>query len=792
MATSKRAVTKKSGTTKSPPAKSAAKRPAARASKVHATSARGPSIIYVHGIGDKPAPDTLKREWDLALFGREMEARTRMAYWADILHTPAATAAGSSPRSARDAAIIDPSALLAAVGVDPENEEAQRLADALLGAMGVRPTASRTRVLPLPAFLRKPIARKFLEALVKDSAAYFFKDAIRKRIQKRLQDVLPDDDTPVVIVSHSQGTVVTLEVLAARARAGRPVNVEHLFTLGSPLGVREVQDVLACPLEVPAGVLRWSNYADPLDPVALDKGIGNDFDRSELIVDELIMNADVRRLDGFNPHSAVGYLAHPKVRRTVQEAARVDIHARFLMARDVAAELAVEQRHSVLIEILEPGYCAVGEPLDATRKHEREHGATDLRSRIARAADEIRSIVAGIAAQSLPKAGVAAEVELARVDPLRRFVAARLTPVELAEVAKRHRDLRVYAIWKSTRKRKLLHRSARVVQADAAWASYRALGEQIRWAVLDTGVRSDHPHFRTHGNIVQVWDCTHVGPPRALDSDRDPDGHGSHVAGIIAGEAPADIAAKNPERTPPRGIAPKARLVVYKVLDASGSGEDAWIIKALDHIAEQNEGSSDALVHGLNLSLGGAYDSTVYGCGFSPICAELRRLWRAGVLVVVAAGNEGRVEVSTPDGELDLNSPMSIGDPANLDDCIAVGSVNADKPHLYGISAFSSRGPTSDGRIKPDVVAPGERISSCDSRYRESTLDDLYRQESGTSMAAPHVSGMLAAFLSVRPEFRGRPDEVKALLLRTCIDLGRDRHHQGHGLPNLMRMLLEA
>ncbi len=72
------------------------------------------------------------------------------------------------------------------------------------------------------------------------------------------------------------------------------------------------------------------------------------------------------------------------------------------------------------------------------------------------------------------------------------------------------------------------------------------------------------------------------------------------------------------------------------------------------------------------------------------------------------------------------------------------------------------------------------------------TAGNLYVSNSGTSMAAPHVSGLLAAFLSVRREYRGRPDEVKALLLRTATDLGRDRYHQGHGLPNLMKMLLEA
>jgi subtilisin family serine protease len=269
-----------------------------------------------------------------------------------------------------------------------------------------------------------------------------------------------------------------------------------------------------------------------------------------------------------------------------------------------------------------------------------------------------------------------------------------------------------------------------------------------------------------------------------LDADLDRDGHGSHVAGIIAGEHP-DIPGY-------MGVAPHARLVVYKVLNDKGEGEDAWIIKALDHIAEQNENSASVVIHGLNLSLGGPYDSTVYGCGFTPICQELRRLWRSGVLVVVASGNEGQLEVQTSDGEVEINTPMSIGDPANLEDCVAVGSVNADRPHLYGVSPFSSRGPTSDGRLKPDVVAPGERIRSVNARHSRGGTREPYRVESGTSMAAPHVSGLLAAFLSARREFRGRPDEVKRVLLEACTDIGRDRYHQGRGVPNLMKMLLSV
>lgn len=524
---------------------------------------------------------------------------------------------------------------------------------------------------------------------------------------------------------------------------------------------------------VPEGVGQWLNFADPLDPVALDKGLGNDFAPRHFIRDRLVMN---ERTPGGNPHSSLGYLSDPTVRREVTSDLHVDALNRFLVARDVAAGLgaAPSERQPVLIEILQPGYPALGESKTELAKREAASGKATLADRVAATATALERTVHA-------RSGAAA-VEAARIDPLRRFVAARLTPHEVLDVTQNHRDLHVYKIWKSTIKSKLLNRSAQVVQADAARSSYGALGQGVAWAILDTGVQADHPHFAANGNLVDVWDCTQRGAPKRLDKAKDRDGHGTHVAGILAGASPDD---HEPRLA---GIAPRAQLHVYKVLDDQGSGEDAWIIKALDHIAQRNENSVSMQIHGLNLSLGGPFDSTVYGCGFSPICAELRRLWRSGVVVVVASGNEGKVDVETSDGEIELNSPMSIGDPANLEDCIAVGSVNADKPHLYGISPFSSRGPTADGRLKPDVVAPGERILSCNQNHRHG----LYRVDSGTSMAAPHVSGLLAAFLSARREFLGRPDELKALLLRTCTDLGRDRYHQGHGMPNLMKMLLEA
>ena len=742
-----------------------------RGQSASSTNSQDALLVYIHGIGRQGDPADLKLEWDLALFGRDMGPRSRMAYWADILHGDANSA--RARKSARaPGGSIDPGRALADVGIDPENREALRFATALLADVGVAEgRGASKKVLPLPGFLRRPISRALLEALVGDSAAYFFRPAIRRRIKQRLGDQLPDDGTPVVLVSHSQGTVVSFEVLADVA--GRH-SIPLLVTLGSPLGIREIQDHLAPELRVPGGIVRWENFADPLDPVALDKGLGNDFDPSGFIRDGLLVNERTRRLPGFNPHSSIGYLAHPKVRAAVHRAARFDSMTRFVVARDVAESLASESRHSVLIEILEPAYGALDETREETARHEREieKGRTSLADRIHRAAVALEAVVA--------------DPKQARIDELRRFVAAHLTPAEIRRVAAEHRDLRVYAVWRSATKRALTDRSVAVVKADAALASYGATGRGITWAVLDTGIRADHPHFQTYANVREVWDCTKQGPPKPIKAHRDPDGHGTHVAGIIAGAAPEGHGRRI------RGLAPQASLVVYKVLNEKGEGEDAWIIKALDHISEKNDNNAGLAIDGINLSLGGPFDATVYGCGHSPICVELRRLWRQGVVVCVACGNEGQIQIETTDGAFDLNTQISIGDPANLEDCIAVGSVNADRPSLYGISYFSSRGPTADGRLKPDVVAPGERITSCNSNYTDKKGDGLYRTESGTSMAAPHVSGLLAAFLSVRREFRGRPDEVKEILHRTCIDIGRDRYNQGHGIPNLMKMLLEV
>ena len=139
---------------------------------------------------------------------------------------------------------------------------------------------------------------------------------------------------------------------------------------------------------------------------------------------------------------------------------------------------------------------------------------------------------------------------------------------------------------------------------------------------------------------------------------------------------------------------------------------------------------------------------------------------------------------------------MTINDPGNSALAITVGSTHRNAPHAYGVSYFSSKGPTGDGRAKPDLVAPGERITSCAAADLTAVVGGavppdtaVYVEDTGTSMAAPHVSGAVAALLSVRREFIGQPEDVKNVFVDSATDLGRGREFQGGGLLDLMRAL---
>jgi subtilisin family serine protease len=395
----------------------------------------------------------------------------------------------------------------------------------------------------------------------------------------------------------------------------------------------------------------------------------------------------------------------------------------------------------------------------------------------------------------------------------------------------------VYQIWEDFKIQPLISATISTVKADAAHAAFKAGGADVVWAVVDSGIDATHPHFALHRNLlgqVEAWhrDFTEDAPVEpqvsAARAVTDPFGHGTHVAGIIAGEIPAapppnavplhpQIVAYqrtlSPDSRPgereiiPRrldlasisGMAPRTKLVSLRVLDAKGRGEVSNIIAALNWVQEINGYGRRIRIHGVNLSVGYPFDAEWFACGQSQLCVEVNRLVRSGVSVVVAAGNTGYGTQATDAlGPRKGGLALTINDPGNADLAITVGATHRDMPHAYGVSYFSAKGPTSDGRLKPDLLAPGEKIVSCAAghlleevagKLSAGSLRPNYVEYTGTSMAAPHVSGCVAAFLSVKREFIGQPERVKEIFLKTATSLGRERAFEGHGLVDVMRAI---
>jgi len=253
--------------------------------------------------------------------------------------------------------------------------------------------------------------------------------------------------------------------------------------------------------------------------------------------------------------------------------------------------------------------------------------------------------------------------------------------------------------------------------------------------------------------------------------------HGTHVAGILGADWLDDD-----RETVLRGICPDIRFYDLRVLDEDGNGDEFSVIAALQFIRYLNGQHDYMVLQGANLSLSLLHDVANYACGRTPVCEECDRLAGAGVVVVAAAGNLGYERVQTAEGLREGYHSVSITDPGNAESVITVGATHRYKPHTYGVSYFSSRGPTGDGRIKPDLVAPGEKINGPVPGANQ-------RAKDGTSMAAPHVSGAAALLMARYNELIGEPAQVKAILKSTATDLGRERYFQGAGMLDVLRAL---
>ena len=408
-----------------------------------------------------------------------------------------------------------------------------------------------------------------------------------------------------------------------------------------------------------------------------------------------------------------------------------------------------------------------------------------------------------------------------------QYIFARLTGYTIKKLAKQMVDLStetktppIYRIWPDFKTRHFCNVSISTVKADAARVAFGASGAGVVWAVMDTGIDATHPHFKRYSNLdikppLRHRDFTATKKMGEVElanrAKKDVSGHGTHVAGIIAGELQADkkkgdlraavLSADENGNSIQRistfnkisGMAPAAKLVSLKVLQDDGSGSASDMIAAIGYVQQINGHGRRLKIHGVNMSVGYDFEPEWFACGQSPLCVEVDRLVRSGVIVVAAAGNTGYGYVQS---EFNNSAPaglaVTINDPGNADLAVTVGSTHRESPHVYGVSYFSSKGPTGDGRKKPDLIAPGEKIISCMSaQYVNGTANKSvqYREDSGTSMAAPHVSGVMAAFLSIRKEFIGRPERVKDIFLSTATDLKRASDFQGHGLIDLMRAI---
>jgi len=302
------------------------------------------------------------------------------------------------------------------------------------------------------------------------------------------------------------------------------------------------------------------------------------------------------------------------------------------------------------------------------------------------------------------------------------------------------------------------------IEADVAASQYGLTGAGIGVAVIDSGISPNVDLDDANGNNRIVYNQSFVaGDTTTADAY----GHGTHVTGLIAGTGASSGTANGYPATY-AGVAPAVTLINLRVLDQNGSGTDSQVIAAIDQAIALE---STYNIRVINMSLGRpVFESYT----LDPVDQAVEAAWKAGIVVVCAAGNNGRYAPTNGFATIDV--------PGNDPAVITVGATRTNGTATVAddtIASYSSKGPTAvDYIVKPDLVAPGNQLPSL--RVPGSTLDTTYPQFeitstngtsnyfvlSGTSMATPLVSGSVAQLLQQNPSLT--PDQVKARLMKSA------------------------
>lgn len=273
-------------------------------------------------------------------------------------------------------------------------------------------------------------------------------------------------------------------------------------------------------------------------------------------------------------------------------------------------------------------------------------------------------------------------------------------------------------------------------------------GKGVTVAVLDTGI---YPHrdLTAPANRIVAW----ADLVNQKESPYDDNGHGTHITGIIAGNG----GSANGKY---KGMAPEARLVGVKVLNQDGSGLISTVISGLEWCLDK----LDTLgIRVINLSMGSKAQESYKS---DPLCRAVTVAWQRGIIVCCAAGNEGPQSGTINSPGINLRT-ITVG---NFNDRLGPSATGGQ------LNQSSSRGPTLDNLVKPDLLAPGTKITSL-------LPGGGYHSLTGTSMSTAMVAGAAVQIVQQRPSIK--PDRVKSLLMKGAKDLGLKPNLQGAGVLNM-------